>query len=211
MHLIYGQFNKLILTIALLIPCATALSQGNQKSLAAQRANFHYLLGQANISFTFPQGFKETLAPNNEDFTFDYAIELPGQDFEIWFQVRTLKRNSILYLETLNDKNRTANPDSLYVDLGRAHAIAFSGGNDYIVRNIPPEVLENYNADAGKTYLLNLLDMPETKHYKYALLITIQKHHVGTLVAVCFTNEKNAEFFKNIKKAQNSIKFKPLK
>ena len=66
-----------------------------------------------------------------------------------------------------------------------------------------------YASDAaGKTYLLNLLDMPETKHYKYALLITLQKGHVGTIIAVCFANEKGAEFFKNINKASKCLKFK---
>lgn len=197
--------------IALLLPATVVLSQGRQSTTSAQRKSFSYQLGQANISFKLPPGFKEIKAVNNEDFPFDYAIELPGQDFEIWFHAMSLKRNWILYAESGADANKLENPDSTYIQMGRAQARAFTGGDDYIVRTIGADVLAQYNADAGKTYLLNLLDLPETKHYRYALLITLQKHHVGNLMAVCFTNNKNPEFFKNMKRAANCIKFKPLK
>jgi hypothetical protein len=51
--------------------------------------------------------------------------------------------------------------------------------------------------------------MPITKHYKYALLITLQKAQTGTILAICFANEKGPEFFKNMGLAKNCIKFKP--
>jgi hypothetical protein len=56
---------------------------------------------------------------------------------------------------------------------------------------------------------LNLLDFPATKHYKYALLIALQRNHTGTIMAVCFTNDKGPEFFKNVDRASNCLKFKP--
>jgi hypothetical protein len=157
----------------------------------------------------FYNGFKEIPATNNEDFSFDYAMEMPGKDFEVWFQVKSQKENWASYERAQNDKGRqVANPDSLYVEMGKAHAIAFTGDNNYFIRNMPQNVLERYNADAGKSYLLNLLDLPSTKHYKYALLITLQRNHTGTIMMVCFTNEKDPEFFKNIDKAGNCLKFK---
>ncbi|RYU90325.1 hypothetical protein EWM62_12415 [Mucilaginibacter terrigena] len=220
------QFKQILLTGILLFCFAPALFVEAQrrpvkqktvtvvkpapKPVSAQLKNFQRLLSQANVSFNLPKGFRETNAPNNEDFSFDYAIEIPGKEFEIWFQVKSQKENYASYQRSIGDKSTMqANPDSLYLGMGTAHALAFTGEHDFFTRTIPPGYLERYNADAGKTYLLNLLDLPATKHYKYALLITLQKDHIGTILAVCFTNEKGPEFFKNIDKARNTIRFKP--
>lgn len=92
--------------------------------------------------------------------------------------------------------------------MGSSLARTFSGENQFDVRTIPSKVLKRYNADAGKSYLLSLQDFDQTKHYKYALLITLQKNHTGTIMAVCFTNDKGPEFFKNIDKASYCVKFK---
>jgi len=176
---------------------------------SAQFREFSQLLNQASVVFTFPKGFKEIAAVNNEDFSFDYAMQMPGKDFEVWFQVKSQKENWASYERSDSDNGKQlANPDSLYKDMGKAHASAFTGDNNYFVRNMPQNVLDRYNADAGKSYLLNLLDLPATKHYKYALLITLQRNHTGTIVMVCFTNEKDPEFFKNIDRATNCLKFK---
>jgi hypothetical protein len=178
--------------------------------VSAQLNAFRQLAAGANVSFIFPKGFRETKAPNNEDLSFDYAIELPGREFEIWFQVRSQKANWASYQQTLNNTARQqANPDSLYIGMGAAQAAAFTGETVNPARDIPPNVVARYGANNGKSYLLNLQDMPITKHYKYALLITLQKNHTGSLMAVCLSNEKGPEFFKNIDKASNSIRFKP--
>ncbi|TSD62674.1 hypothetical protein FFF34_019270 [Inquilinus sp. KBS0705] len=182
----------------------------NIAGVSPQLQAFWLLASQANATFIFPASFKEIKAPNNEDLSFDYAIALPGKEFEIWFQVRSQKENWASYQQTLNNKNaRQANPDSLYLGMGTAQAAAFTGETDFFTRTIPPSVLAKYNADVGKSYLLNLEDNAVTKHYKYALLITLQKFHTGTIMAVCLSNEKGPEFFKNIDKASNCIKFKP--
>lgn len=178
-------------------------------AISAQLKNFLALAANANVNFTFPKGFREIKAPDNEDLSFDYAMEIPGKEFELWFQVKSQKENYASYQRSIGNKNTAqANPDSLYIGMGTAQAQAFTGDNNYLLRSIPPKYLAKYNADAGRTYLLNLLDEPVTKHYKYALLITLQKDHTGTILAVCFSNEKGPEFFKNIDKASSCIKFK---
>ena len=212
------QFKQILFTTMLLLFIASVIAHG-QHSVPAiikhppasrQLKAFYHLTAQANVTFTFPKGFKEIKAPDNEDFSFDYAIALPGKDFEIWFQVKSEKENWASYVHAQNTpSSQLANPDSLYIGIGAAQASAFTGDQRYFVRNIPPDVLARYNADAGKSYLLNLPDLAQTKHYKYALLITLQKNHTGTILAVCFTDEKGPEFFKNINKASNCIKFKP--
>ncbi|SCW70164.1 hypothetical protein SAMN03159284_03199 [Mucilaginibacter sp. NFR10] len=175
-----------------------------------QFKEFTKLLAQANVIYTPPRGFKEIPAPNDEDFSFDYALQLPGQDFEVWFQVKSQKQNYTSYEQGQYDIDReTENPDSIYINMSRAHAIAFTGERDNFMRSIPVNVLKRYKADAGKSYLLNLLDLPATKHYKYALLIALQRNHTGTIMAVCFTNDKGPEFFKNVDRASNCLKFKP--
>ena len=164
---------------------------------------FNKDLTEANLNFTLPSGFREIKPANSDDF--DYAIELPDADFEIWFQTKSLKENKLIKLK--NDKQ--VNPDSLYVEMGRWQAAAFKGDDKYLTRNIPQRSLAAYGADAGKTYLVNLPDAPSTKHYKYAMIVMLQKNHVGTLEAVCFANELGPGFFKNLSMAQSCIKFNP--
>jgi len=215
MGTISKQFKQILITtifISCVVPAISQLARPravNTRFTSSRLKEFYRLAAEANVAFVFPKGFKEIKAPDDEYFSFDYAIGIAGKDFEIWFQVKSQKQNWESYQHTQNSQNaRQANPDSLYNDIGTAHAITFMGNKQYFVRTIPPQILAQYNADAGKTYLLTLLDLPETKHYKYALLITLQKNHTGTILAVCFTNVKGPEFFKNIERARNCIKFK---
>lgn len=204
---------------------APAIAQGNKHPIgnkpsvvtlkkpaptSPQLKKFKEIAARANLVFTFPKGFKEIHAPDNEDFSFDYAMELPGKGFEIWLQVKSQKENYAAYQRTVEDKQTSLdNPDSLYLGMGTAHALAFTGDRSaYFTRPIPPKICARYNADAGRSYLLNLLDLPVTKHYKYALLVTLQKDHTGTILAVCFANEKGPEFFKDMDRASNCVKFK---
>jgi hypothetical protein len=209
---------KQILVIATLLLCmqplfaqkkTTANNKPKHISLTGQFADFRQLTQKANVSFVFPHGFREVKAPSDEDFSFDYAMELPGKGFEIWFQIKPEKEDWFKFEQTQNNPNRQfTNPDSLYSATGRALASQFTGDRRFFTRTIPPEVLARYNADSGKSYLLTLLDLPQTKHYKYALLITLQKNHTSTILAVCFTNDKGPEFFKNLDRASHCVKFK---
>ncbi|HTE01549.1 MAG TPA: hypothetical protein VK668_19815 [Mucilaginibacter sp.] len=214
------QFKQILITTSLLLWVVTAISQVKHKAVlkkpaakrpeSSQLKEFKHLAANANVVFVFPPGLKEIPALNNEDFSFDYAMELPGREFEVWFQVKSQKADWLNYERLKNDpKQEIANPDSTYSETGSAHAKAFTDEGTYVTRGIPPDILARYNADAGRTFLLNLRDLPEAKHYKYALLITLQKYHTGTIVAICFANEKGAEFFKNINKVSKCLKFKP--
>lgn len=175
------------------------------RSPTGQSKSFNSALAEVNMTFTFPEGFKEIKAPNTENFPFNYALSLPGSDFEIWMRVSTQKENEKL----LADKNiRVANPDSLYINIAQDQVAAFTSDKNYMRRSLPTYILERYNADAGCIYLLSIADSPITKHYKYGFLTVLQKNKTGTVLAVCFTNEKGPEFFKNMNKASNCLKFK---
>ena len=214
------QISKtIILAAGLLCLAGTAAIAQNKKAqkvkapakskVSPQLASFIEQANEAGIDFTLPASFKELPAVNNENFSFDYTITLPGQDFEVWFQAHALKQNWASYEQVKNITGKTlANPDSTYLEAARAHASALSDDGKYFIRPLPTRVLEQYNADAGKTYLLNLANLPETRHYKYALLIAIQKDHIGYMMAVCLTNEKGPEFFKNINKARDCVRFR---
>jgi hypothetical protein len=175
----------------------------------AQRKDFYQLIKEANLDFTPAAGFREVKAVNNEDFSFDYAMETANKSFEVWLQVRSQKQNWVSYEKAKSEKNiELANPDSMYIDISKAAAITLSGGPNYLERNVAPDILERYNADAGKSYLLNLLDSPITGHYKYALILSLQKNHTGTLMAVFFTNDKDPDFYKLVYRAGHCLKFK---
>lgn len=176
---------------------------------SGQYREFMRIVAQANVAYIQPKGFKEIQAPNDEDYSFDYALEIPDQDFEVWYQVKSQKQNYVSYEQGRYDTDRqTENPDSLYINMSRAQATTFTGERETPARVIPPAVLKRFRADAGKSYLLNLPDLPATKHYKYALLIMLQRNHTGTIMTVCFTNDKGPEFFKNVDRASNCLKFK---
>ncbi|MDB5025051.1 MAG: hypothetical protein JWP78_2806 [Mucilaginibacter sp.] len=214
------QFKQILLTTMFVLYTVTSISQqAKQKALFVKQAiakrasqqliDFYRLTTDAGVVFIFPEGFKETRVLNNENFPLDYAIEIPGHEFELWFQVKSQKENWANYERFKNDPTKAvACPDSLYIQLGQAEAKALTGDEPYFTRNISGDVLARYNADAGKSYLLNLADRRETKHYKYALVLSLQKNRSGTVLMVCFTNEKSPEFFKNVNRMCRYIKFK---
>ena len=204
MNIILLKIRRFILAILVVCFASGVMAQGTRLDNSQQFKAFDKALNKSGITFTFPEGFKEIKAVNNREFKFNYALELPGKDFEIWLRVNSLKDNKAL----LSDNYKRMNVDSAYSFIIQQQALAFSNDNDWLTRPIPNFILTRYNADVGKTYLVNLKDSPITKHYKYALLIVLAKFNTGSVFAVSLTNDKGPEFFKNMFQASNCLKFK---
>jgi hypothetical protein len=214
MTFVLKKSKQLLLTAMLTFFAVIAMSQkvrphASGNATSKQLRIFNRLAARANTVFVYPPDFKEISTAKDSRFPFDYAMELPGHDFEIWLKVCSQKRMLQEYRQKNADTTgMVENVDSLYNNAGLALAGVLAGDQNYFTTNIPQDVLDRYNATAGKTYLLELIDRAETKHYKYALLITLHKDHAGTILAVCFSNEKGADFFKNINMAGKCLKFK---
>lgn len=204
MNTIPLKLTRFILAMLLVCAASVVVAQGTRLDNSQQFKTFDKALNKSGIAFTFPEGFKEIKAVNNREFKFNYALELPGKDFEIWLRVNSLKDNKAL----LNENYKRMNVDSAYSFIIQQQALAFSNDNDWLTRPIPNFILTRYNADVGKTYLVNLKDSPITKHYKYALLIVLAKFNTGSVFAVSLTNDKGPEFFKNMFQASNCLRFK---
>lgn len=180
------------------------------KAISPRLRDFTRLTTAAGVDFTFPDGFKETRVLNNEDYAFDYAMEIPNQEFELWFVVKPQKNDWQNYVASKNDpRKQTPDPDTAYIALAHAQASILAADTGWIRRDISPAVLERFKANAGKSYLLTLPDRRATNRYKYALVLAIEKDHTGTILAVCFTNDKSADFFRNVNRISRYIRFKP--
>ncbi|MES2279304.1 MAG: hypothetical protein V4592_24945 [Bacteroidota bacterium] len=188
------QFKQILLITCLVFCAGAVMAQTKVAKDSREYKTFAKSANRASVTFSLPEGFKEQEV-KSDNSAFDYGITIPDQGFEIWLKV------------TPQSDNTT---DSLYLEMGRNEAKALAGGNNFLVRDMPDRVLTDYGADAGKTYFMNLPDSPTTKGYKFALLITLQKSHKGTIMAVCLTNDKGPDFFRNINKARNCIRFKAV-
>lgn len=192
------QFKQIFVIVCLLVYTGRSSAQYKYAQFPKPAKDFSHKAAEANLIFAVPEGFKEVAPINNEELTYDYGMTLPGKQLEIWFSVMPYKYTSKFFPQ----------PDSAYLRLSKMQVSAFSSDNDYFSRNLTSKILTQYNADQGKSYLLNLNDSPATRHYKYALVIALQKDHIATVLAVCLTNDKGPELFKSINKARNCLKFK---
>jgi WD40 repeat protein len=188
--------------LVVIIPCA----MGQSKPVPSQQlTGFINLLSNINATFLYPEDFKELKLLNNEKLPFQYGLKLPDADFEIWFQVNSVKADWQRYE---NDAvKQLTNPDSLYIKTATDEAKILGGTSDYLIRILSQSMLDRYNADEGRSYLITLMDLPTTKHYQYALLIVLHKNGYGNIIAVCLGNDKGPAFFKNISKLKDCFKF----
>ncbi|MGN6640435.1 MAG: hypothetical protein ACTHJ8_16110, partial [Mucilaginibacter sp.] len=103
------------------------------KRTSSRLKRFNRLTTDAGMHFIFPDGFKEISPLNTDNFTFDYAMALPDRDFEIWFMVRSRKKEWQEYSTTKDDGSKQ-NPDSAYNTMGYEHAVALTGDTSFLIR-----------------------------------------------------------------------------
>lgn len=187
------------------------LAKAQQKPVVSPEYQaFMQDLNRSGISFVFPDGFKEIKVPDDENLTFDYGLQLNNKDFEVWYIINNLKSEWVSYNLSKDDPEKVhENPDSLYIGICSAQALALAGKGNYFMRNLPDQLIEKqFNADVGKSYLLNLYDTPVLKHYQYALLLMLQKNGRANLLMLFLSNDNGPEFYKNVNMAYRSIRFK---
>ncbi|RYE19285.1 MAG: hypothetical protein EOP42_29315 [Sphingobacteriaceae bacterium] len=198
------KFLKIL--VVLLIFGGSTYTQSVQ--IYSQFKTFQQALTATGLSFSFPKEFKETKALHEGNIDVDYAMELPEENFQVWYSVKNthqlwLKRK--MYEDNL--KYSVVPPDSIYNIMATAAAQMLAGKNNYIVKNLTPEVLNTFHADKGKSYQLELFDRPETNHFQYGLLLSLQKTGVGFISILFLSNDNGPDFYKKINKAYYSVKF----
>ncbi len=174
----------------------------------SQLKTFQQTLSAIDLSFTFPKDFKEIKALHEGNIDVDYAIELPDENFQVWYSVRNTQQ-PLPKRKTSEDnsKHPPIPPDSLYNAFATAAALMLAGKSNYTVKNLPPEVLNTFHADKGKSYQLELLDRPETNHFQYGLLMSLQKTGTGFISMLFLSNDNGPDFYKRVNKVYYSVKF----
>lgn len=168
---------------------------------------FQQTLAGLNGQFNFPRDFREIKTARDADLDIDYAIELPNENFQVWFIAKNQQQRTHPKVFEDDSKSANYNPDSIYKSISTATAIALAGKNNYTFKALPAEMLALFHADEGQSYLLNLYDTPVTVHYKYGLLICLQRNGTGSISMVFLSNDNGPDFYKNVNRACYAIRF----
>jgi hypothetical protein len=196
-------------TLQLLIPLLLIYTISYTQSVQplSQLKIFQQSLMAANVQFSMPKDFKEIKALYTGYIKVDFAMEIPNAGFQVWYNVESLQQPK---LKTTGDasKQLLTNPDSLYNSAAMLAATRLAGKDNFTAKNLPQEALNIFHADNGKAYQLNLYDRPETNHYQYGLLISLQKNGIGFISMLFLSNENGPEFYKKVNKAYYSVCFK---
>lgn len=169
---------------------------------------FQQTLSAVNLQFTLPKDFREIQILSNANMDVNYAMELPKANFQVWFSVKNQQQEWPKFKASEDDPKRIlTHPDSLYNATSLSTAIALAGKENYTSKNLPPEVLNAFHADIGKSYQLNLHNSSLTDHYQYGLLICLQKNGTGYISMLFLSNENGPDFYKKVNKAYYSVKF----
>ncbi len=174
----------------------------------SQLKTFQQSLSATDLSFTFPKDFKEIKAFHEGNIDVDYAMELPEENFQVWYLVKNIQQQWLKpKLSEDNSKRTTINPDSLYNVMAQYAADKLAGKNNYTAKYLSQDVLNTFHADKGKSYQLELLDRPETNHFQYGLLLSLQKDRTGYVSMLFLSNDNGPDFYKKVNKAYYSVKF----
>jgi len=200
------NFKKVRIIVFLIFPLLVFIpaAVGKQNPAGRDLKLFRDLLANISATFILPDGFDEIKPVASDKFPCHYALQLPTADFEVRFEVNSLKSDWKNYEQGKSDKT---NPDSLYNKMALNEVKGLAADGKYFSRALPDRVLREYNADLGRSYFFNLAYSSETNHYQYALLVVLQKNHYGNIVVVCFSNERGPGFFKNINKLKDCLRF----
>jgi hypothetical protein len=173
----------------------------------SQLKTFQQSLNVANVQFSMPKDFKEIKALRTTHINVDFAMEIPNANFQVWYAVESLQQERAKFKAAEVDSKRLIHPDSLYNLAALSAATKLAGKDNFTSKNLPQETLDIFHADKGKSYQLNLYDRPETNHYQYGLLISLQKNGSGYISMLFLSNENGPEFYKKVNKAYYSVSF----
>ncbi|WP_299288457.1 hypothetical protein [uncultured Mucilaginibacter sp.] len=194
--------------ILLLLILVNLIGHAQLQQNFPQLKTFQQTLAGLTVQFALPRDFREIKTVHTADLDVDYAMELPNENFQVWFMLKNLQQQRVK-LKVFEDASKTATstPDSLYKSIATATAIALAGKNNYTVKALPPEALALFNANEGQSYLLSLYNTPITNRCKYGLLICLQKRGAGSVSMLFLSNDNGPNFYKNVNKACYSVRF----
>ncbi len=202
------MFKILRSFLLIIIICASGFAQIPQNN--SQLKSFQQTLLVVGVQFTSPKELREIKPLHYGNINVDYAMELPNDNFQVWYLVRNSQQvQARIKVFEDNVKRLTIHPDSLYATAA-SRAAAILAGNDkdnYTCKALPADVLSSFGADNGISYQLNLKDRPETNHYQYGLLVCLQKNGQGYVEMLFLSNENGPDFYKKVNKAYYSVKF----
>lgn len=173
--------------------------------------SFTNLLAHAQMTFDTPNGFEETAIIKNKQMNYNYALKLPGHNFEVRYTVRPLDTLQKQY-EAMKKNQQPGTvmagiePNKLYAMSFRAILFNISGGRAGDIKLFPADaVKKEFNADWGATGMVPLA--PEFgQNYKDCMVIAIHKDNIGD--AYYFYMITDREDVKLIPSIFHALKFK---
>ncbi|MBL7804311.1 MAG: hypothetical protein JNL02_11285 [Saprospiraceae bacterium] len=187
------------------------------RALSAQNdtlpPGFGQLLARTQLTFLQPEGMTSVPCIENGQMNYEYALKLPGRNFEIRYAIRPMDSLLIQHQNEVKNGATAIHPNKWAGAVFNATLLNISAGgpNSGIlpeVSTFPPEaVAEEFGADWGAVAFVLLGPEFGGTTYKYCLAMTIHRDNVGDAY-VFYLSDDNQTMSELMEKPFHALRFR---